>query len=299
MSVNANFKVDVGAALSNDTFTGRMKQGVVSKLVGSLPEVKIRGEQFFDLSARTKGEVVGQGDEKSPTPTAHPLRNIRTTKIHYTERFTDEFLILDKQEQLGILNRLVEKWLQSDFLRDLDTIIIHGINPLTGTQATSIVDWIAKSGSSVDVPATSASASDIDAAITTAVGQLSDDWNVNGFAFSNSSAAKLASLRGDDMTQKYPELGAFGLNVTSFAGVDAASSKEVGEFNGVQAIVGDWTALRYGLAAEMPVKLIEYGDPDGLGDLQRQNEVALRFEAIVGFGIANPTALAVISTDES
>lgn len=294
----ANFTVNVGAALSNDTFVGKMKQGVVSKLVGSLPEVKIRGEQFFDLSARTKGEVVGEGGSKSPTPTAHPLRNIRTTKIQYTERFTDEFLILDEQEQLGILESLAQKWLQSDFLRDLDTVIIHGINPLTGTQAGSIQDYVVKSGSSVDVPILTDSAAAIDAGLATAIGLVSDDFDVTGVAFSNTAAAKLASIT-DNGVQKYPSLGRFGVNVESFEGLPAASSKEVGEYNGVQVIVGDWTALRYGLAAEMPVKLIEYGDPDGNGDLQRENEVALRFEAIVGFGIANPGALAVVASDES
>lgn len=292
------FEVNVGAALSNDTFVGKMKQGVVSKLVGTLPEVKIRGEQFFDLSARTKGQVVGEGAAKSATPTNHPLRNIRTVKIQYTERFSDEFLILDKQEQLGILNKLAEKWLQSDFLRDLDTIIIHGINPLSGTQAGTILDWVTKSGSSIDVPAESDSASDIDSALTTAIGLVADNFGVNGVAFSNTAASKLASIVGPGNIQKYPSLGRFGINVESFESVSAASSKEVGEYNGVQAIVGDWTALRYGLAAKMPVKLIEYGDPDGEGDLQQLNQVALRFEAIVGFGIANPQALAVVSAEE-
>lgn len=292
------FTVNVGAALSNDTFVGKMKQGVVSQLVGSLPEVKIRGEQFFDLSARTKGEVVGEGGDKAPTPTAHPLRNIRTTKIQYTERFTDEFLILDEQEQLGILNKLAEKWLQSDFLRDLDTVVLHGVNPLTGEEAETIQDYVLKDGSSIKVEADSDSAADIDAALAEAIGEVAETFGVTGIAFSNTSAAKLASIVGPGHMQKYPSLGRFGLNVETFEGVPAASSSEVGEFNGVQAIVGDWTALRYGLAAEMPVKLIEYGNPDGLGDLQRMNQVALRFEAIVGFGIANPNALAAVVVPE-
>lgn len=293
-----SFRVNVGAALSNDVFVGKMKQGVISRLVGTLPEVKIRGEDFFDLSARTKGEVVGEGGNKAPTPTDHPLRHIRTVKLQYTERFTDEFLKMSEQEQLDILDKLAQKWLQSDFLRDLDTVIIHGRNPLTGAKATSIADYIVKNGSSILVPAQSDSAAHIDAALTEAIGEIADDGDVTGVAFSNKTAAKLASISSNGV-QKYGSLGKFGLNVSSFEGIDAASSKEVGQYNGVQAIVGDWTALRYGLAAEMPVKLIEYGDPDGQGDLQRTNEVALRFEAIFGFGLANPNALAVVATSES
>ncbi len=292
------FKVNVGAALSNDAFVGKMKQGVVSKLVGQLPEVKIRGEQFFDLSGRTKGEIVGEEGNKNPTPTDAPLRNIRTTKIHYTERFSTEFLIMDEQEQLGVLNRLAEKWLQSDFLRDLDTVIIHGFNPLTGTQAATIQDWITKSGSSIAVSATNTTAAAIDAGVTNALSQLANDGTVTGIAFSNTAASKLAGITENGVL-KYPSLGRFGLNVSNFEGIPAASSKEVGEFNRVQAIAGNWEALRWGLAAELPVEVIEYGNPDGLGDLKRQNQVALRFEVLFGFGLANPNALAVVSSAAS
>lgn len=289
------FKVNVGEALSNDAFVGKMKQGVVSRLVGSLPEVKIRGEEFFDLSGRTKGEVVGEEGQKSPTPTNAPLRHIRTTKIHYTERFSTEFLAMDEQEQLGVLDKLAQKWLQSDFLRDLDTVVIHGINPLAGTRATTVDDYIVKTGSSILVPSTGTTAAAIDTDLATAMTELADDGDVTGIAFANSAAAKLAGITENGVL-KYPSLGRFGFGVSSFEGMPAASSKEVGEYNGVQLIVGNWDALRWGLAAEMPVKLIEYGDPDGLGDLQRHNQVALRFEAIFGFGIANPNALAVVMT---
>jgi len=292
------FSVNVGEALSNDSFTGKMKQGVVSKLVGRLPEVKIRGEQFFDLSGRTKGEIVGEADAKGPTPTDHPLRHIRTTKIHYTERFSTEFLKMDEQEQLDVLNTLAAKWLQSDFLRDLDTVILHGINPKSGTAAATVTDYVLKSGSSVNVPSTGTTASAIDTDVKTMLNGLADDGDVTGIAFSNSAASKLAGITENGVL-KYPSLGRFGFNVDSFEGIPAASSKEVGEFHGAQVIAGNWDALRYGLAAVMPVTVIEYGDPDGLGDLQRYNQVALRFEAIFGFGVANPNALYWVGTPAS
>ena len=89
------------------------------------------------------------------------------------------------------------------------------------------------------------------------------------------------------------------MNVETFEGIRAAASKELGDYNDAQLIVGDWNALRWGIAAEMPVELIRYGDPDGQGDLKRYNQVALRYEVIFGFGIANPNALAIVAASES
>ena len=46
----------------------------------------------------------------------------------------------------------------------------------------------------------------------------------------------------------------------------------------------------------MPLEIIEYGDPDGQGDLKRKNQVVLRSEAYIGFGILDKDAFALIKT---
>lgn len=291
--------VDVAKNFSNDTFVGKMKGGVVSKLTKRIPDIMIGDTEYFDLSARTKGEVVGEAKQKSPTPTDHPLRHIRTVKIQYTERFSEEFLVFDEQKKVNIVNTLADKWLRSDFLRDLDTVVIHGINPLSGAVSSEVQDYLTKTGSSILVPSTGTTADAINTDLKTAMTEVADGLGANGIAFSNAAANKLAGLRGAGGQPVYPSLGSFGLAVESFEGLNAAASKEVGEYNGVQLIVGDWDALRWGVAAEMPVELIRYGDPDGQGDLKRFNQVALRFEVIFGFGIANPEAFAVVMTPPS
>ena len=40
--------------------------------------------------------------------------------------------------------------------------------------------------------------------------------------------------------------------------------------------------------------MIRYGDPDGNGDLQRNNQVAFRAEVVYGWGIADLSAFALI-----
>lgn len=287
--------VDVAKQFSNDTFVGKMTPGVISRLTNTIPEIQVGETDFFDLSARTKGEVVGEAAAKSPTPTDHPLRHIRTTKIQYTERLSQEFLLFDEAKKLGIIEQLARKWMAKDFLHDLDTVIIHGINPLTGEASTTLQDYIAKAGSSILVPSTGTDADSINTDLKNAIKAVDE---VNGIAFSNGAASKLATINVNGV-QTYPSLGKFGFNVAEFEGITAAKSKEVGEYNDTQLIVGDWNALRWGIAKEMPVELIQYGDPDGQGDLKRYNQVALRFEVIFGFGIANPRAFAIVQNAQT
>lgn len=289
----ANFAtIDVAKQFSSDVYMKNRKPGVVAQLTDTLPAVQLGDTEFFDLSSRTKGEVVGEGGAKAPTPTDHPLRHIRTVKLQYTERLSEEFLLFDRQKQLGIIEKLAQKWMGQDLMHDLDTIMIHGINPLTGAAATSIQDYIGKAGSSILIPSTGDTPADIDNDLKDAINSLDD---VTGVAFDTVTTRKLASIT-DNGIQKYPSLGKFGLDVSNFEGIDAAQSKEVGEYNDCKMVVGDWSALKWGVAAEMPVELIKYGDPDGQGDLKRHNEVALRFEIIFGFGIANPNAFAIVQT---
>lgn len=286
--------VDIAKQFSDEAFVGSMNPGVIYKLTNRLPDVQLGDTSFFDLSGRTKGEVVGEAVQKSPTPTDIPLRHIRTVKLQYTERMSDEFRTYDEQKQLRVIETLARKWMGKDFLSDLDTIVIHGINPLSGTAATSVQDYIMKPGSAQQVIADSDSAADINSALKEAMTAIAENGNgADGIGFSNTAAAKLAGIT-ENGVQVYPSLGKFGLNVEGFEGLRAAASKEVGEYDGTQLIVGDFSALRWGIAAEMPVRFIEYGDPDGQGDLQRQNQVALRYEVIFGFGIANPNALAAV-----
>ena len=52
-----------------------------------------------------------------------------------------------------------------------------------------------------------------------------------------------------------------------------------------RCIDGDFSAIRWGVQKSIGLKLIEYGDPDGNGDLQRNNQVAFRAEVVYGWGI--------------
>lgn len=62
----------------------------------------------------------------------------------------------------------------------------------------------------------------------------------------------------------------------------------------VLGFVGDFSGIRWGIQRNIGLKVIEYGDPDGAGDLQRNNQVAFRAEVVYGWGIADLNAFAKI-----
>ena len=97
---------------------------------------------------------------------------------------------------------------------------------------------------------------------------------------------------------QYPEYR-FGGNPDAFYGMGADVNSTVsvtGTATGSQTdhvIVGDFqNAFRWGYAKNIPLEVIEYGDPDGLGDLKRTNEVVLRAEAFIGWGILDADSFA-------
>lgn len=108
----------------------------------------------------------------------------------------------------------------------------------------------------------------------------------------------LATMRDTTGRRLYPELG-YGQNVTAFEGMNAAvsstvSAPEAKTATNLLGIVGQFDAIRWGVQRDIAAHLIEYGDPDGLGDLQRANQVAIRAEIVYGIGIMDMAAFAKI-----
>ena len=108
-----------------------------------------------------------------------------------------------------------------------------------------------------------------------------------------------STMRDTNGRKIYPEIG-FGQNLTNFSGMQAAVSDTVSAKNEITpdtkllGIVGQFDAFRWGVQRSIGAHLIEYGDPDGLGDLQRQNQIAIRAEIVYGIGIMDQAAFTKI-----
>jgi HK97 family phage major capsid protein len=280
-------------------------QSVLARLSTADPQ-EFGEHQYMTLTAPPRGEVVGEGADKSEsTATFAPVTAI-PRKVQVTQRFNQEVMWADESRQLGVLQTMRD--LSGVALgRALDLIAIHGINPLTGALLSGSPAKIADSTNVVEL--TALSADDPDLAIEAAIGLvLADSLSPDGIALDNSFAFSLATQRDAQGRKLYPELG-FGSTATAFSGLNAAVSDTVrggpeavtvstGAYASsnphIKAIAGDFSAFRWGVQVNIPLELIQFGDPDGLGDLKRKNQIAIRSEVVYGIGIMSTDAFAVV-----
>lgn len=283
-------------------------ESVLARLSQAEPQ-EFGVQQYMTLTAPPRGEVVGESVQKSEsTATFAPVTSL-VRKVQVTQRFSNEVKWADESRQLKVLQTMAD--LSGVALgRALDLIGIHGINPLTGALLSGSPAKILDSANVVEW----AAASKPDQAVESAVGLVLDDSIApNAVAFDNGFAFKLATQRDSQGRKLYPELG-FGSDVSAFSGLNAAVSDTVrggpealtastGAYRTtnphVKAIAGDFTAFRWGVQINIPLTLIEYGDPDGSGDLQRKNEVAIRSEVVYGVGILSTDAFAVVKDTDN
>lgn len=286
-----------GLALPKEVVSGIWKKtitgSVVAQLSGGEPQ-KFGTHDVMTLSGRPKAEYVAESGQKSQSTISFAPKTVVPQKVQVTVRTSREVLIADEDYKLGVLNTIGDE-LSIALARALDLGVIHRLNPLSGTTVGGITAYLNQTSNRRAITA------DADLDVEAAAGLvISDGFTPNGIALDSSYAWTLATARYTDGRKKFPELG-LGTAVSDFLGLNAAVSDTVSgrpeaADQGVRGIVGDWSALRWGVQREIPLELIKYGDPDGDGDLSRKNQVAIRAEVIYGWAVLDSDAFAVIHT---
>lgn len=161
----------------------------------------------------------------------------------------------------------------------------HGINPRT-KQASDVIGT--NNFDNLVTQTVTFDKAQIEENIETAVGLVQgSNGVVTGMAMSPTVSSELAKLKVNGVRQ-YPEL-AWGANPGSINGlaVDINTTVQEGIDNKEKAIIGDFANMfKWGYAKEIPLQVIEYGDPDNSQkDLKGYNQVYLRAEAFIGWGI--------------
>ena len=128
------------------------------------------------------------------------------------------------------------------------------------------------------------------------------EYDINGFALSRKFASDLRKIRVPSSGMRlYPEIP-LSLKVGNIDGISAATS---GTVNGAKAttptkvlgIMGDFSAIKWGMVRDISAELIEYGDPDNTGnDLKGYNQVAYRTEAVLAYAVLDTKAFAVLKS---
>lgn len=269
-------------------------ESTIARLCGAEPQ-KFGQTNVMVLTAPPKAELVGESVEKSPTPTTYGNKVVNPLKLQVTMRVSNEVMWADEDYQLGILNDMIGNG-GIALGRALDLVGYHKINPLTGAVSAAVTEGVTDTQNSATV------ASGVyDAAVEAAAGTIiADGYTPTGIAMDPVLSFGLGTQRVDGV-KLYPEIG-FGTDVSSFLGLSAAVSDTVsgkqeipvGSATNIIGIIGQYNAIRWGVQRDIRAHLIEYGDPDGLGDLQRLNQVAIRAEIVYGIGIMDLNAFAKI-----
>lgn len=244
-------------------------------------------EMVFDMP--NEMEIVGEGLAKTHGGITVQPKTIIPIKFVYGARVSDEFMYGAEEEKLETLRRFSEGFAKKA-AKALDIAAFHGLNPRTGT-ASQVVngndfDHIVTT-TVPDPEGTQPPASLLESAILLVQGAGHD---VNGVAMAPAFASAMGQQTGNGIPL-YPEFQ-FGQAPDTFRGLNIDVNTTVGM--GDSAIVGNFADyFRWGFAKEIPVEVIQYGDPDNSGkDLKGYNQVYIRAEIYMGWGILDATAFA-------
>lgn len=293
MAVTDLHTIDIAEPLDKMFSTGGTFPGAILSLVPETPAINIGENKPFVMEGRARGALVHEGGKKSDNGRQVKSKPFTTAKLVYSQRVTEEFMRWAESKQADFISRLVDNWLTKSLGLDLDTVVLHGMNPVTNTVDPDLTTYMTKAGSSILVPTTGTTGATLDTDFATAVKEL-EEQNINGVAIS-SDAAKLLSPVLEGNQKKYPELGVFGLSGNFLAGKPAATSPEIARDKKTKLVLGDWSQLLLGFAGLAEWRVHTAGDFDNTGkDLAGYNQVGIRMELPFGFQILDTKAFAVV-----
>jgi HK97 family phage major capsid protein len=255
--------------------------------------IPFAGKEVFVFSMNGEAAIVGEGDQKPAGDASLANVTIVPVKFIYQHRVTDEFVHMAEEKQLEYLRSFMNGFAKK-IARGMDIAYIHGVNPATG-QASALIGQN-NFDSKITQTVTYDSAKP-DENIDDAAGLIQDkDCVLNGVIMAPAFATALGKMTDSNDNHQYPEYR-FGGNPGRFAGLSADVSSTVSFGSSAdRAIVGDFeNAFSWGYAEDISFEIIEYGDPDGQGDLKRQNQIELRSEAYIGWGILDGASFARIT----
>lgn len=272
----------------------------LAALCGASP-IPFNGLKEFTFSMDNEVDIVAEGGAKSAGGAQVGSKTIVPIKIEYGARVSDEFLYGSEEVAMDILRAFSDGWAKK-VARGLDIMAMHGVNPRTGLASTVIGTNCLDSAAGTTVTYL-ASSSTVDENIEAAVaGVQGYEYDVTGLIAGNIVRSALAALTNNN-GKVYPEL-AWGGQPGQLNGLKTDFNSTV-QYNSslARAYVGDFAdAFKWGIAKEMPIEVIEYGNPDNdatAGDLKGHNQVYLRGEAFIGWGILDGHAFAKIATSST
>ncbi len=265
----------------------------LAKLSNQTP-IPFNGIEQFIFNLEGNAQIVGEGEQKVAGQASMTSKVIKPIKFVYQARITDEFKYASDEKKIQYLTAFADGFAKK-ISEGFDIAAIHGLEPKSLTdasfKATNSFDGV------VTANITTYDGTKVEDNIEAAVQQVvAKGGTVTGIALSPVAGQDISKVKVNGVAQ-YPEFR-FGQNPDAFYGMQSDINKTLTTVGGTaaidHAIVGDFQdRFKWGYAENIPLEIIEYGDPDGAGrDLKRFNEICLRAEAYIGWGILDSDAFA-------
>ena len=280
--------------LVKQMFSKVQGRSTLAKLSNQTP-IPFAGVEQFIFNLDGNAEIVGEGGLKSANSATITSKVIKPIKFIYQARITDEFKYASEEKQIEYISLFADGFAKK-IAEGFDIAAIHGLEPKSLTNAS--FRNINSFDGTVTANVVKYDATKPDDNIEQAVKQVvAKGGEVTGLALSTTLGGDLGSMKDTNKNYIFPEFR-FGQNPDSFYGMKSDINKTLTIAGGTaktdHAIVGDFQNMfKWGYAENVPLEIIEYGDPDGTGrDLKAYNEILLRAEAFIGWGILDTDAFA-------
>lgn len=282
-----------------DPWLGKVQTGSsVAALSNSIPMKFGPGSSMtFDIG---EAEYVGEGANKGSSDFTPTTVTVEPFKFHKTVRWTNEVMWADEDHQLGVVDQILAQ-IQPALSRALDFGVYHGINP-TGGATVATMQHLGQTTNTVTDTTASAPYVSLDAADALV---LANEYVPSDVALAPAYAARFSAYRNSTTEAKvYPDFR-LTTEVSNLENHRASVSRTVSALGvaatptNTLAFVGDFSGIRWGIQRTIGLEVIRYGDPDGQGDLKRNNQVAFRAEVVYGWGIGDLDAFAEIQGQAS
>lgn len=268
----------------------------IARLSAQKP-IPFNGEKVFTFTMDSEIDVIAESGKKTHGGVSLAPQTMVPIKVEYGARISDEFMYASDEEKINILQAFNDGFAKK-VARGIDLMAFHGVNPRQGTASAVIGtnNFDSKVTQKVEAPKGMA---DANGAIESAIETLTGASAVaTGLAINPSFRSALAKQKDLQGNALFPELK-WGAAPDTINGLPVDVNETVSALStqNDRAIVGDFAnGFKWGYAKEVPLEVIQYGDPDNSGlDLKGYNQVYIRAELFLGWGILDATKFARVT----
>lgn len=284
-------------------FDPKLVSEVISKVKGHSSIAKLspkkpipfNGLKEFIFDFDSDIDIVAENGKKTHGGVTLEPVTIVPIKVEYGSRVSDEYLYASEEAKIDMMQDYIEGFAKK-LARGLDIMSIHGINPRTKQESAIIGENCFNKKVTQSVTFT---ASNPDENMEDAIGLIDgSERDVTGAILDPTFTTALSKMKNATGGKLYPEL-AWGSVPDTINGLSVDKNRTVSHSQTDPkntAIVGDFESMfKWGYAKEVPMEIIQYGDPDNSGrDLKGYNQIYIRCEAYIGWGIMDAASFARI-----